>query len=78
MTFAADGSLIEVERDVSPESLPLPVFAATLQPRRGGKVGKIKSVTRGGVVTVYETTITRRSFRHEIAFGSDGMRRPAD
>jgi hypothetical protein len=77
MTFEPDGSLIEMEQQVSPENLASPVSAAIRQAGRGGNVGKIESVTRGRVVTEYETTMTRNGLRREAAFGPDGARRAA-
>jgi hypothetical protein len=78
MTFAPDGSLIEVEQEISAESLPSPVSAPIQQAGRGGQVGKIESVTRGGVVTACETTIRSSGTRREVAFRPDGTRRAAD
>jgi hypothetical protein len=78
MTFAPDGSLIEVEQEISAESLRSHVSALTQQGGRGGQVGKIESVTRGGVVTACETTIRIHGMRREVAFRPAGTRRAAD
>jgi hypothetical protein len=78
MTFAAEGSLIEVEQEISAESLRSHVSAPIQQGGRGRQVGKIESVTRGGVVTACETTIRSNGTEREVAFRPDGTRRAAD
>ncbi|MDQ1693632.1 MAG: hypothetical protein QOH85_1167 [Acidobacteriaceae bacterium] len=78
MTFALDGSLIEVEQEISAESLRSHVSAPIQQGGRGRQVGKIESVTRGGVVTACETTIRSNGTEREVAFRPDGTRRAAD
>jgi hypothetical protein len=66
-----------MEQPVSPENLALSVSAVSRQAGRGGKVGKIESVTRGHVVTEYEATMTRNGLWREVAFGPDSARRAA-
>lgn len=80
ITFAVRGSLMEVEQDVSPENLPRAVSDAIQRPGRGGKgkVGKVESVTRAGVIAEYEATIMRKGVRREVAFSPNGARRAAD
>jgi hypothetical protein len=78
MTFDVRGSLIEVEREVSPESLPRAVPYAIQQAGRGGEVGKIESVTRKGVITEKETTIVRKGVRREVGFSPEAARPATD
>ena len=77
MTFDGDWRLIEVEQEVFARSPRSPV-STTRQVGCGGMVGAIESVTRGGVVTTRETTITRNGMWREVAFEPDDARRAAD
>jgi hypothetical protein len=76
--FDASGSVLEVEQEVTGSSVPAPVSDAIATAAKGGKVGKIESVTRGGAIASYETTITRQGQRHEVAFSPQGAPVKAD
>jgi hypothetical protein len=72
ITFDPDGNVIEIEEQIDFASQP-PLVAAAIQRKKGaGPIGKIESVTRGGTVISYETTVTRDGKPHEIAFRPDG------
>jgi hypothetical protein len=64
----ASGSILEVEREIAARSLPTALSVAIARTANGGEVGKIESVTREGVIASYETTISNKGRRHEIAF----------
>lgn len=68
----ASGKVLEVEQEVTGASLPPAVSSAIEKAARGGKVGKIESVTRGGVIASYETTIVKQGHRRELAFSPQG------
>ncbi|HEY1964796.1 MAG TPA: PepSY domain-containing protein [Acidobacteriaceae bacterium] len=74
----ASGSVVEVEQEVTPDSLPAAVADAIAKAAHGGKVGRIESVTRGDAIANYETTITSRGQRREVAFTPQGARAKAD
>jgi uncharacterized membrane protein YkoI len=74
----ASGSVIEVEQEVTAASLPQAVADAIAKTARGGKVGKIESVTRDGAIASYETTITSNGQRREVAFNPQGAPVKAD
>ena len=74
----ASGSVIEVEQEVTDGSVPPAVSDAIARAAQGGKVGKIESVTRGGAIASYETTITRNGQRREVAFSPQGTPVKAD
>jgi hypothetical protein len=76
--FDASGSVLEVEQEVTGSSVPAAVSDAIATAAKGGKVGKIESVTRGGAIASYETTITRQGQRHEVAFSPQGAPVKAD
>jgi hypothetical protein len=68
----ASGSVLEVEQEVAFGNLPPAVSDAIAKAANGGKVGKVESVTRGGTIASYETTITKKGRRQEIAFNPQG------
>jgi len=74
----ASGSVIEVEQEVTVSSLPTAVSDAIAKAAQGGKVGKVESVSRGGAIASYETTITRNGQRREVAFSPQGNPVKAD
>ncbi|HEY3989316.1 MAG TPA: PepSY domain-containing protein [Acidobacteriaceae bacterium] len=74
----ASGRVLEVEQEVAGSSLPQPVSDAIAKAAKGGKVGKIESVTRGGVIASYETTIVTEGKRQELAFNPQGAPVKAD
>jgi hypothetical protein len=75
---APDRSLKSHRRSGS--SLPASVSDAIAKVAQGSKVGKgkVESVTRGGAMASYETTITRNGQRREVAFNSEGAPVKAD
>lgn len=72
VTFDSDGNVLELEEQVDIASLPKPVAAALQKKAGAGHLGKIESLTRGGTLISYETTVTRNGKRREIAFRPDG------
>ena len=76
--FDASGSVLEVEQEVVGSSVPAAVSEAIAKAAKGGKIGKIESVTRGGAIASYETTITRQGQRREVAFSPLGAPVKAD
>jgi threonine dehydrogenase-like Zn-dependent dehydrogenase len=76
--FDASGSVLEVEQEVMGSSVPAAVSDAIAAAAKGGKIGKIESVTSGGAIANYETTITRQGQRREVAFSPQGAPVKAD
>ena len=74
----ASGTVLEVEQEIMAGSLPSAVSGAIAKAAHGGKAGKIESVTRGGVIASYETTITKDGRRREVAFSPEGAPVTAD
>lgn len=72
ISLDAKGNVLEVEEQVDQANLPAPVAAAIQKTAHGGTVGKVESLTRGGVLVSYETTITSNGKRHEVTFRPDG------
>jgi hypothetical protein len=76
--FDASGTVLEVEQEVAAGSLPPAVSDAIARAANGSKLGKVESVTRGGVIASYETTIMKKGRRQEIAFSPQGNPVKAD
>jgi hypothetical protein len=74
----ASGSVLEVEQEVTADSVPAAVADAIAKAAHGGKVGMIESVTRGDAIASYETTITSKGHRREVAFSPQGALVKAD
>jgi hypothetical protein len=76
--FDDSGTVLEVEQEVAAGSLPPAVSDAIARAANGSKLGKAESVTRGGVIASYETTIMKKGRRQEIAFSPQGTPVKAD
>lgn len=68
LLFDAAGTLIEVEEEVAPDTLPAAVQTA-LSTR--GKVLKVEAVTKGSVVT-YEAEIEKNGKKSEVVVDARG------
>ena len=70
--MAADGSIVEVEEQVAPESLSREVKAG-LQAKAGkGKIVKIESLTKKGKLVAYEAQVETNGKKSEVQVGPDG------
>jgi hypothetical protein len=78
VTFDATGAVLEVEQQINETSLPQPVATSLRKACSGGKLGRIESLTRGGVLISYEAVITRGGKHKEVAFRPDGSAMKAD
>src|ERR1700758_2848710 len=70
----ASGAVLEVEQEVTADSVPAAVADAIAKAAHGGKVGMIESVKRGDAIASYEITITSRGQQREVAFTPQGAR----
>ncbi len=68
LLFDAAGTLIEVEEEVAPDTLPAAVQTA-LSTR--GKVLKVEAVTKGSVVT-YEAEVEKNGKKSEVVMDARG------
>ena len=67
-----NGNVVEVEEEVSMDSLPSAVQDA-LQKRAGaGRIGKIESLTKNGKLVAYEAHVKTGAKRSEIQVGPNG------
>jgi hypothetical protein len=67
-----NGNILEVEQQVSMDSLPDSVKSALKARAGSGTVGKIESLTKGGKLVAYEAVITNGGKRHEAQVGPNG------
>jgi hypothetical protein len=72
VSIAADGTILEIEEQVTLDSLPAPVRAGLLQKAGSGKITKVESLTKHGAVVAYEAHVTTGTKRSEIQVGPDG------
>lgn len=68
LLFDAAGQLVEVEEGVALDAVPAPVRTAL---ERHGRVLKVESVTKKGVVT-YEAQVERNGKKREISVDATG------
>jgi len=69
VSFNTDGSLAEVEEEVSFDQLPAPVQQALRSKARGAQIRKVESLTKHDKLVAYEATTARGS---EIQVGPSG------
>ncbi len=68
----ANGVVMEVEEEVSIESLS-PEIKAGLQAKAGkGKITKVESITKKGKLVAYEAQVTTGGKKSEVQVGPDG------
>lgn len=72
VTFAPDGSVLELEEQVDLKDMP-PAVRDGLQAKAGsGKITKVESLTRPGKLVAYEAQVHKAARRYEIQVGPDG------
>lgn len=65
------GQIIEVEEATTLESVPAPVRTALQKVAGKGKIVKVETVTKGGVVS-YEAVVSKNGKKSEVALSADG------
>ena len=71
LTFDGRGTLLEVEQEVTMDSVPAAARAAMEKRAAGGKIVKVETVTRGGTTT-YEASYTKSGKTREVGVKADG------
>lgn len=78
LTFAENGSLLEVEEEVDLNSIPAPAQEAIEKRAAGDTISKVESVTRGSR-TSYEADVkSKTGHNYEIAVNADGSAHPGN
>ena len=68
------GNIVEVEEEVSLESLPIPVKDALTNAAGSGTLAKVESLTKKGKLVAYEADVKTGTKRSEIQVGPDGKK----
>ncbi len=76
VTIAPDGTVLEIEEEVALDSLPAAVRAGLTQAAAGGKIGKVESLTKKGVLVAYEAHVLTGTKRSEVQVRPDGKPLP--
>jgi hypothetical protein len=70
--IGANGSVLEVEEEVTLESLPATVKDGLLHLAGSGTITKVESLTKRGILVAYEAHVRTGAKRSEIQVGPDG------
>ena len=73
VSFATDGSILEIEQEVPVDSLPAAVHAALVQKAGAGRIMKVESLTKHGTLVAYEAQVRTGTKRSEVQVGPDGQ-----
>jgi uncharacterized membrane protein YkoI len=73
VTIAPDGQLMEVEQQVTIDTLPADVKAGLLGKAGKGRIAKIESLTRHGSIVAYEAQVIAAGKHSEVQVGPDGQ-----
>ncbi|PYS51560.1 MAG: hypothetical protein DMF68_04100 [Acidobacteria bacterium] len=68
------GNVVEVEEEVSLDSLPAEVKAGLTKAAGAGMISKVESLTKKGKLIAYEAVVRMGAKRREIQVGPDGKR----
>jgi uncharacterized membrane protein YkoI len=71
VTIDSSGAVLEVEEEVTLDSIPAAARAAIEKEAAGGKITKVETVTKGKTVT-YEAALTKKGKKSEVSFTADG------
>jgi len=66
------GNIVEIEEEVTMDSLPAAVQEALRKAAGAGTIGMIESLTKGGKLVAYEAHVTTGKKRSEIQVGPNG------
>jgi hypothetical protein len=72
VTIAPDGTLLEIEEELTLDSLPAAVQAGLLHAAGVGKIVKVESLTKRGAIVAYEAQLRTGTKRSEVQVGPDG------
>jgi uncharacterized membrane protein YkoI len=68
------GNIVEVEEEVSMDSLPLAVKEGLKKSAGTGTISKVESLTKSGNLVAYEAVVKKGTKRSEIQVGPDGKK----
>lgn len=73
VTIDPSGKLLEVEEEVAPDSLPANVREGLEKKAGKGKLGKVESITKQGVLVAYEGHVVTGGKKSEVQVGPEGQ-----
>lgn len=76
VSFAADGSILEIEQEVPVDSLPAAVHSALVRKAGAGRIMRVESLTKHGTLVAYEAQVRTGTKRSEVQVGPDGQALP--
>ena len=74
VTIGADGTVLEIEKQVALKSLPAAVQAGLRQLAGSGRITKVESLTKHGTLVAYEAQVRTGTKRSEIQVGPEGKK----
>ena len=74
ISIASDGRVLEVEEQVEVGSSPEVVKSGLRAAARSGKIAKVESITKNGVLVAYEAKVLSDGKHSEVQVGPDGKR----
>ncbi len=72
ITIASDGTLIEMEEQVSIDSLSPKARSGLIVKAAGGKILRVESLTKHGKIVAYEAQVQNAGQKSEVRVGPDG------
>lgn len=72
------GKVVEVEEEVPLDQVPAAAKSAIEKGAKGGKIGKIESVTTGGKLVAYEAQVRKGAKHSEVRVDPEGNPAPED
>ena len=72
ISMTADGSIVEIEEQVSLDSLPAEVKAGLQAKAGNGKILKVESLTKKDKIVAYEAKVETNGKKTEVQVGPDG------
>jgi hypothetical protein len=72
ISMTADGAIVEIEEQVSLDSLPVEVKAGLHAKAGNGKILKVESLTKKDKLVAYEAKVETNGKRTEVQVGPDG------
>jgi len=74
ISMDANGKIVEIEEEVSMDSLPANVKQSLTQSAGAGTITKVESLTKEGKLVAYEAVVKTGTKRSEIQVGPDGKK----
>jgi uncharacterized membrane protein YkoI len=74
ISMDSDGNIVEVEEEVSMDSLPAAVKDGLKKAAAPGTIAKVESLTKKGKLVAYEATVKNGAKRSEVQVGPDGKK----